>query len=1048
MAISYFDSANYLTQKLAQLQEVDPAGELNGGKPWTTTDEVNTVLAAQGFTPESHFEAYGKYEDLSPVKEFNADEYYALKAAQLNAMNNGAGFEPNGNAWTAAQAEQAIKDAGLSAWDHYVQYGSKEGVSPSNSLDEGKYLQAKAEALNAAKYEGRNDWTSEQVKAAIEQGGMTVLDHYEQYAGKGDLEAAAIPATGPNPYEVSDQPTPGDTLTLTTGKDVLSPTAEDPAFRTTADADVINGEVKTPSTSTLNAVDQIDGGAGMDTLNVAMHNNFTGFTDGFMKNVEVVNLTNAGSKAYSFSTKNMEGVETYNLKGAVNLKDVASTDAAVNVADLASGAMSVAYAADAVKGTEDALKLGLSNVGTAGEGNAEKSVSVTAAGIENLNVTASGSNIVDLSGVKDATALNVAGDGSLKVTKVAAGVKDVDASTATGALNLNLSAATNVESVKLGSGDDTVIVKNIKVDAALDGGAGNDEVVLDMNGVTGAVVKQPQMTGVETLTFKDAAVKTTFSGTTATGLETVKVQNLGAAGEIVLAEMGNASLNVAFDGASAGTVTVADDLALTINAAGDTAATVSTGITAAKASSVSLNVDGKMSYTGTLTAAAATEVNIAVNGEGVMGGNIVADNATDVTLAATSSKGVTFGEDSSFKAVQNLNLSALADVSINGVGGESQAVTVDGAGVKGNLTLTVADTNVDAADVAVTGSNLGVNTIIVKTGYDTIAVTGGIQDDTVTLAENFAAATGSEVKSLTVDLGTVSSGDQLILGASTAGTIDFTGWDVTLNGVDFINAASAGATLKMDADALSGQKVTIGATASASFAAADFSGTDGNDTIDFSNITGTISSLYIKGGDGDDVITIGSAGTVDYIMGGDGADKIYLAGGASGATAHIQYEATNATDMNLEGNDAIYGFVAGSSNGDVIEFAKGLLIDKDGDAISVTSVSSTNGALDLSGVESGSTGIYAFTYDMENIDATAIAAKLNESGHVVTVASNEQFVFAFDDGSDTYLYLFADADGAGTGSKTVDADELHLIGVLEGVSDAGSLLDKNFSLIG
>lgn len=1038
MAISYFDSAYYLTQKLAQLQKVDPSGELNGGKPWTTTEEVSKVLADQGFTPESHFEAYGKFEDLSPVKEFNADEYYALKAAQLNAMNDGAGFEPNGNAWTAAQAKQAINDAGLSAWDHYVQYGSKEGVSPSNSLDEGKYLQAKAEALNAANYEGRSDWTPEQVKAAIEQGGMTVLDHYEQYAGKGDLEAAAIPASGPNPYEVSDQPTPtpGEELTLTTGKDVLSPTAEDPAFRTTADADVINGEVKTPSTSTLNDVDQIDGGDGMDTLNVAMHNNFNGFTDGFMKNVEVVNLTNDGSKPYSFSTKNMEGVETYNLKGAVNLKDVASTDAAVNLADLASGTMSVAYTADAVKGTEDALKLGLSNVGTAGEGKAEKSVSVTAAGIENLNVTASGANVVDLSGVKDATALNVAGDGSLKVTAVGAGVKDVDASTATGALNLNLSAATNVESVKLGSGDDTVTVKNIKVDAALDGGAGNDEVIMDMKGVTDAVVKQPQMTGVETLTFKDAAVKTTISGATTTGLETVKVQNL--TGEIVLAEMNNESLNVVFDGVSAGTVTVADDLALTINAAGDTAATVSTGVTAAKASSVSLNVDGKMSYTGTLTAVAATEVKIAVNGEGVMGGKIVADSATDVTLDATSSKGVTFGADSSFKAVQNLNLNALADVSINGVGGESQAVTVDGAGVKGNLTLDVAATNVDAAEVTVTGSNLGVNTITVETGYDNIKVTGGIQDDTVTLAENFAAATGSE-KSLTVDLGTVSSGDTLTVGnGSTPGTIDFTGWNLSLNGVDIINAVTSGATLKMDADVLSGQKVTIGATADASFTEADFSGTDESDTIDFANITGNVTKMVIDAGAGDDVITAAGISN-QYIIGGDGADSIYLDG--AGSTAHIQYNATDITAMSAEGGDHIYGFEV-SSGGDVIDFAAGLLRATNGSAITVDSINITNGTLSLTDIGTGSTGIYGFTYTLESVDATAIANEFSAGDHMVTVSgSSAAFVFAMGDGTDTYLYLFSNENA----DSTVDANELHLIGVLDGV-DAKDLTADNFNV--
>lgn len=1017
MAISYFDSAYYLTQKLAQLQKVDPAGDLNGGKPWTTTEEVSKVLADQGFTPESHFEAYGKFEDLSPVKEFDADEYYALKAAQLNAMNDGAGFEPNGNAWTAAQAKQAINDAGLSAWDHYVQYGSKEGVSPSNSLDEGKYLQAKADALNAGNYEGRNDWTPEQVKAAIEEGGMTVLDHYEQYAGKGDLEAAAIPASGPNPYEVSDQPTPtpGEELTLTTADDKLSPTAEDPAFRTGAEADVINGEINSQArTSTLNAGDQIDGGAGTDTLNVTLHNNFTGFTgDGFMKNVEVVNLTNDGSKAYSFSAAKMEGVETYNLTGAVNLKDVASTAAAVNVADLAAGSMSVAYAADAVKGTEDALKLGLSNVGTAGEGKAEKPVSVTAAGIENLNVTASGANVVDLSGVKDATALNVAGDGSLKVTNVAAGVKDVDASTATGALNLDLSAATNVESVRLGSGDDTVIVKNIKVDAALDGGAGNDEVIMDMLGVTDPVAKKLQMTGVETLTIKDAAAKTTISGADTTGLETVKVQNASA--DIILANMSSDNLNVAFDGASAGTVTVADDLALTITAASDAAASVTTTIKAVAAPSVSLNVEGQMSF----------------------GGVIQADKATDVTLNATSSGNVSIGGDSSFKAVQNLTLSALADVTINGVGGESQAVTVNGADVMGNLTLDVAATREDAADVEVTGSSLGENTVIIGAGYDTISVTGGIDKDTVTLAENFTAATDSEIKSLNIDLSTATNNDQLILGASTAGTIDFTGWDLTLNGVDIIDAASAGAILKMDADLLSGQKMTIGSANA--FTEADFSGTDESDTIDFSNITGKVTKLVIDAGAGDDVITAANV-SGQYIIGGDGADNIYLEGSGN-SSAHIKYNATDASAMDAEGGDHIYGF----GTGDVIEFTKGLLVDTAGEDMTASGTLSTvqlTVSTNLT-VITGTTAVIQFSEAFTGANDTgAIANYLSGA----TVNQSMSAIFALNDGTDTYLYLF---DGTGnitdaTASTHVDADELHLIGVIE---DQISLADVHFAIV-
>ena len=77
--------------------------------------------------------------------------------------------------------------------------------------------------------------------------------------------------------------------------------------------------LRCPLARTLNAGDQIDGGEGNDTLNVDMQGAFSGFSgDGFLKNVENVTLTNSGTIARTFSADGVEGVEQYNLTGAVN----------------------------------------------------------------------------------------------------------------------------------------------------------------------------------------------------------------------------------------------------------------------------------------------------------------------------------------------------------------------------------------------------------------------------------------------------------------------------------------------------------------------------------------------------------------------------------------------------------------------------------------------------------------------------------------------------------------------------------------------------------
>lgn len=88
----------------------------------------------------------------------------------------------------------------------------------------------------------------------------------------------------------------GQTFMLTQGAETVEGTDGD---------DTIEGVVSSlASARTLDAGDVIDGGAGDDTLKVDLQSNFAGFTgEGFLKNVEVVELTNSGTIAREFSAK-------------------------------------------------------------------------------------------------------------------------------------------------------------------------------------------------------------------------------------------------------------------------------------------------------------------------------------------------------------------------------------------------------------------------------------------------------------------------------------------------------------------------------------------------------------------------------------------------------------------------------------------------------------------------------------------------------------------------------------------------------------------------
>lgn len=177
---TWFNADYYLKGKLNQLNAIDPDGKLNDGKVWSSVDDVKAALEAAGYEGDEglyqHFVDFGMDENISPNEAFDATFYLKSKADALNAIN----YE--GKVWTAASVMDGFKAAGIeSAWEHYQMFGSSEGIATSADFDSEAYFVAKVKQLNDTAYEGRNNWTVDEVKAAFAEQGLTALEHYQLY---------------------------------------------------------------------------------------------------------------------------------------------------------------------------------------------------------------------------------------------------------------------------------------------------------------------------------------------------------------------------------------------------------------------------------------------------------------------------------------------------------------------------------------------------------------------------------------------------------------------------------------------------------------------------------------------------------------------------------------------------------------------------------------------------------------------------------------------------------------------------------------------------
>lgn len=679
----WFDANAYMQNKLAQLKAQEPdAG-------WTLDKVYDTFRDADFVGTEGqyeHFVQYGAAEEVAPNAYFDADEYYAAKAKQYYEEELKQEF--TGSEEQIAYVKSLIKDADMNAWTHYQQFGSAEGVNPSNAFDASDYCAAKAEAMNKAgqKAPDGTDWTAESIAKAIDDAGMSVLEHYLTYAGTGEGEVAAG-----STYPVADDEQvskPGETFYLTADRDSLVGTSGDDVFRATTAGD-------------MNDFDTVDGGAGNDTLEVYTDDALKGtFTN--IENLVIVDATKAN---------NDQEIDLSSFSGSFTLKGGSDTDVTVknvagqklvldgttqaitltaNMADTQTSANLVSQnAVNTVKFSLTGKALTDVNLVTDG---ANKDTISGAETIKDVNVTATGDAEIVLENMNKLENVTVAGAGAVDLTIVDS-VKSVDASANAGGVTVDLSSADEAAFTG-GAGNDTITLGAST--QAHDMGAGDDTVK-----ITEALGKGVSINGgdgIDTLEMTTNIAKDFRVGDAITGFEILK---LSGGGTVDMDNFGD--INHVIAGTEAVTVNNIDSngtIEFNNTANVDMTVTVKDAEKADNASDV-LNVtiadDGDVTVQ-KLTVDDVENINITADDTDLVTGataathtlTLAADKATSVTVSGDAK--LTLNLDAVSTAIKDINASENTGGLTVDLGSTLKDVTVTGSSADDTITMGIGNT--------------------------------------------------------------------------------------------------------------------------------------------------------------------------------------------------------------------------------------------------------------------------------------------------------------------------------------------------------------------
>jgi hypothetical protein len=536
--------------------------------------------------------------------------------------------------------------------------------------------------------------------------------------------------------------------------------------------------------ATLSTGDTLDGGGGIDTVNITATLTAAASESGFtFSNIETLNVNVDDGDAttahvLTINTLNA-GVNTLMVSGA----SATTAEDGVTFTNVAAGTgvkvtasnvnTTVTYVAAATSGAADSATLTFEGAVATVANDADVSYGATS-GLETLNIVSSGSASTVGDVIFGGTTVNITGDANLNIrSALDTSAATIDANGYTGNLTViagNTAAASAVAGVDVaditvtgGSGNDSLSVVNadaadeisvsggtgndtVTIGAALatssatvvadiiDGGAGTDILVATstlMNGM--AAANTTGVSNMETLQVSDALAASMTTANVQAGITTVNLAAGANAGTVVF-DAGSSTLNIT--AANAGALTLTDT-----GTATNDSVTISNNATTAvdMFTANSLTVTGLETVNVVSTAVGSTAQDFGVitmtadtGGTTTLnfsGADIVTTTGTitaaviDASGLAAADTGSTFTMSTAATTVTTITGSAGADT----LRGDAASTINGGGGVDTILGGTGNDTlNGDG----------GADTITTNTGNDTVG--GGDGNDTIVYGANLA----------------------------------------------------------------------------------------------------------------------------------------------------------------------------------------------------------------------------------------------------------------------------------------------------------------------
>jgi hypothetical protein len=550
----------------------------------------------------------------------------------------------------------------------------------------------------------------------------------------------------------------------------------------------------------------------------------------------------------------------HTVEDSQGYSNVTFTNLAVGqTVDIYSAANVTASLKDAA-GTADSLTINLATV-AADKGFAKTIGTITANNIETINLNASGMTDGKVTTVTTLTAaaaktLNITGDSDVTISNFtsSAALATIDGSTATGDLKLAAAPAAKDQSIKTGSGNDTIVMGAFLTAAdTIDGGAnsviaggttvGKDLLTASGNIGTVTAAAALKIANVETIEVATGGVAATYidavgiTGATSLAFSatsgTVKVTNLAAGTKIGLGENANAFAG-AMDIALADAAGAADSISFTTGSATSAAPTVALTIASAiETVNIAATTESANTATATFTNTNNAAKNIVVT----------AGHANDTVALGTLNAATTNVDASALVAMLTVTTAATGAVTVSASGAVNNGITT-GAG----------------ADTITLAGKLGASVNVINGGAGT-DVLNATADNAAT---DFTSVSNIETINLTVAAGTavgMADTTAAMTGFNAAKTITLLGGDALSSFANGTTGLITDAEKTIDASAFGG---SLDMTLAVNALDADMTIKGGSSTTD--KVTTSISTAttgeVVKSMTGVETLVINSATTV------------------------------------------------------------------------------------------------------------------------------------------------------------------------------------------